>query len=335
MEFEQLDSGTIYRGDCLEVLRSLPACSVDSVVTDPPAGISFMGREWDGDKGGRDEWVKWLTDIMSECCRIVRPGGHILVWALPRTSHWTATAIEDAGFEIQDIVTHVFGSGFPKSMDISKQIDRAAGVEREVVGYDASRARPNRTGTVLGDVAYDRSDNGATITAPATEAAKRWAGWGTALKPASEHWVLARKPSEEAPLPPDACRFFYCAKPSKAERNLGCGDLPERECGMMEDDNYPIKTGSGNLRDTKRQNFHPTVKPIKLMEYLIGLVTPSKGTVLDPFMGSGTTGLAAVRNGFGFVGIEREPDYFTISKARITHVIKERSKREPTLFDDV
>ena len=123
----------LYEGDCLAELKRLPDNSIDSVVTDPPAGIGFMGKHWDKDKGGRDKWIDWLAEVMAECKRVVKPGAHIFVWALPRTSHWTATAVENAGFEVRDIVTHLFGSGFPKSHNISKAIDRAAGAEREVV----------------------------------------------------------------------------------------------------------------------------------------------------------------------------------------------------------
>lgn len=118
-------------GDCLEILKSHTENHFDSLVTDPPAGISFMGKEWDGDKGGRDSWIQWMTEVMKECLRVMKPGAHGLVWALPRTSHWTATALENAGFEVRDIITHLFGTGFPKSHDISKGIDKANGAERE------------------------------------------------------------------------------------------------------------------------------------------------------------------------------------------------------------
>jgi hypothetical protein len=114
---------TLHHGRCEDVLPLLAAESIDAVVTDPPAGIAFMGREWDRDKGGRDQWIAWLTGVMEEACRVLKPGGHALVWALPRTSHWTAMALEDAGFEIRDCIVHLFGSGFPKSLDVAKAID--------------------------------------------------------------------------------------------------------------------------------------------------------------------------------------------------------------------
>jgi DNA modification methylase len=110
----------LLQGDCLDILKTLEDNSVDSLITDPPAGISFMGKEWDEDKGGRKQWIAWMTEVMQECLRVMKPGAHGLVWAIPRTSHWTATALEDAGFEVRDVVTHLFGSGFPKSHNIEK-----------------------------------------------------------------------------------------------------------------------------------------------------------------------------------------------------------------------
>jgi len=124
----------LHHGDCLDVLRTMPDNSVDSIVTDPPAGIAFMGKDWDKDKGGRVGWIAWMSDVAAECLRVIKPGGHALVWAIPRTSHWTGTAWEMAGWQPRDKIYHVFGSGFPKSHDISKAIDKAAGAVCEVVG---------------------------------------------------------------------------------------------------------------------------------------------------------------------------------------------------------
>jgi site-specific DNA-methyltransferase (adenine-specific) len=189
----------VIHGDCLEVMKQMPDGCVDAVVTDPPAGISFMGKDWDHHKGGRNQWIAWMITIASECLRVVKPGGHAFVWSLPRTSHWTATAWEDAGFDLKDRVAHVFATGFPKSLSVGKAIDKAAGTERQVVGKRTDRAakprRDIRGGNLVGGhkPAIDLSD----ITAPATEAAKDWEGWGTAVKPAVQDWWLLRKPLSE------------------------------------------------------------------------------------------------------------------------------------------
>lgn len=195
------DRATLWHGDCADVASVIAPESIDAIVTDPPAGISFMGKAWDGDKGGRDQWIAWLRDVMRTAMGLLKPGGHALVWALPRTSHWTATAIEDAGFEIRDVVVHLFGTGFPKSLDVSKAIDDAAGATREVVGSRIGRPGVSKDGSNMGtgfsrdlEGRTDRPNPAIDITAPATPDAARFAGYGTALKPASEHWILARKP---------------------------------------------------------------------------------------------------------------------------------------------
>lgn len=180
----------LMHNDCLEALKSLKENSIDSLITDPPAGISFMGKDWDSDKGGSKQWVAWMTEVMTECLRVMKPGAHGLVWAIPRTSHWTATACENAGFEIRDVCTHLFGSGFPKSLDVSKAIDKRAGAEREVVGpgkrHNSNSFGGEKYGEFVGGIP--------PITAPSTDLAKQWQGWGTALKPSTERWVLVRKP---------------------------------------------------------------------------------------------------------------------------------------------
>jgi hypothetical protein len=170
----------LHHGDCLEVLRSMPDCSVDSIVTDPPYGLSFMGKKWDYDVPSVDVWV--------ECLRVLKPGGHLLAFAGTRTQHRMAVRIEDAGFEIRDMIAWVYGSGFPKSLDVSKAIDKAAGAEREVVGKHKAPAKSiyTQTEVSLSPEVY--------ITAPSTDAAKQWQGWGTALKPALEPITVARKP---------------------------------------------------------------------------------------------------------------------------------------------
>ena len=192
----------LYLGNCLDVLKTMESDSVDSIVTDPPAGISFMNKHWDTDHGHRDQWIAYFAEIAKECLRVVKPGGHALVWAIPRTSHWTATAWENGGWEVRDRIIYCFGSGFPKSHNISKAIDKLAGAEREVllVNKDINRY-PNGPGGVgfhggVGE--YQQTIRPPTpLTAPATDVAKQWDGWGTALKPAVEDWWLLRKPLSE------------------------------------------------------------------------------------------------------------------------------------------
>lgn len=210
---------TLVNADCVEHMRSMPDNSVDAVVTDPPAGIAFMGKDWDGDKGGRDQWIAWLAGVMGEALRIMKPGAHALVWSIPRTSHWTGMALDDAGFEVRDCVYHLFGSGFPKSMDVSKAIDAAAGAKRdrvvEIRGVSGSLSGPR----------INVIDAGQPVTAEA----KQWDGWGTAVKPAAECWWLVRKPLigtiasnvltyGTGALNIDACRIEGAAKQWSAPR---------------------------------------------------------------------------------------------------------------------
>ena len=184
----------LIQGDCAKVLPTLPAHAFDSLVTDPPAGIGFMGQEWDGDKGGRKCWVAWLAGVFRECLRVLKPGAHGLVWALPRRSHWTGLALEDAGFEVRDCVHHYFLSGWPKGcLDVGKAIDKRLGVEREVIGT-------RRCMDIRGRHGYRPGGKNPTMTyeytAPASPEAEEWDGWSTGLKPAVEHWWLVRKPLE-------------------------------------------------------------------------------------------------------------------------------------------
>lgn len=340
----------IIHGDCLEVMRGMDAASVDAIVTDPPYGLSFMGKDWDHGVPGVHFWEAALA--------VAKPGTHLLAFGGTRTFHRLACAIEDAGWEIRDTIMWVYGSGFPKSLDVSKAIDKAAGAEREVVGTkENSFGRKPGGGdgwdeAIEGGIASDHTFN---ITAPATDLARKWSGWGTALKPAWEPIIVARKPligtvaanhaahgvgglniercritgpkpattrgaggqhgrygnlcaqgrieddglgrwpanlihdgSEEVVGPMgSAARFFYCAKASKADRDQG--------------------------------NAHPTVKPTALMRYLCRLATPPGGVVLDPFAGSGSTGKAAMLEGFNFVGIELNAEYVDIARARIAN----------------
>jgi DNA modification methylase len=370
----------IHTGDCLDVMRTMPDCSVDSIVTDPPYGLSFMGKRWDYDVPSVEIW--------QECLRVLKPGGHLLAFAGTRTQHRMAVRIEDAGFEIRDMIAWVYGSGFPKSLDVSKAMDKAARAEREVVGEGPySSRRPRADVKAMHAYSDGVGDYGSSlITAPATEAARQWHGWGTALKPALEPITVARKPligtvaenvmqygtggvnvdrcrvgdevlsahirgvtridtfkgaegnemaertgrwpanfihdgSDEAvDLLASAARFFYCAKASKRDRDEGLDGMSvwtaaqrtgrgEGSAGIT---GYAGATGSA-------RNHHPTVKPTDLMRYLCRLVTPPQGTVLDPFMGSGSTGKAAALEGFDFIGIEMSDEYVEIARRRIEH----------------
>jgi DNA modification methylase len=372
---------TLYRGDCLDVLAAMEPESVDAIVCDPPYGLGFMGRKWDALPPGED-WARL-------CLRVLKPGGHLVAFGGTRTVHRLTTAIEDGGFEIRDMVSWLYWSGFPKSLDVSKAIDREAGAEREVVGlsphYSERRTVDNMSaGGEGGSGQRDRH-----ITAPATEAAKKWDGYGTALKPAQEPAVLARKPLTgtvaatvmehgTGALNIDGCRFAYGdpawpgpgdryqpgtghasplsvslsggvdgslnvsmsephdlgrwpaniyahPKASRSEREAGCERLPgrtgaeatDRTAGSAGLDNP--RAGAGRTAD-RVKNHHPTVKPIGVMRWLCKLTGGQPGSViLDPFMGSGTTGCAAVLEGFDFIGIEREPEYMQICEARIRH----------------
>lgn len=395
----------LLHGDCRALLKSLDDCSVDSVVTDPPYEIGFMGRAWDS------SGIAYDVGMWSEVLRVMKPGAHLLSFGGTRTYHRMACAIEDAGFEIRDQMQWLYGSGFPKSLDLSKAIDKAAGVERAVIGTAADFARDgakrksdgthNRPHEHQGGHGY--GDRWSTpVTVPSTEAGKHWQGWGTALKPANEPICLARKPlaartvsgnvlehgtgalnidacripsgedhrakcesvvgfdsnrngscygewtgeresswspagrfpsnlllDEEAAALIDrqldgASRFFYTAKASKAEREAGLRNRERRKVndGRQTPIDNPFQRG-----ETERLNTHPTVKPLDLMRYLVRLVTPPRGVVLDPFMGSGTTLLAAREEGFSAIGMEVVFEHFEIAREKLSSI-----PHQPRLF---
>jgi site-specific DNA-methyltransferase (adenine-specific) len=379
----------LYNGDSTKItplLEGMHAC-----VTDPPYELGFMGKSWDS-TGVAAAWETWGGVRIA-----LRPGGHLVAFAGSRTYHRIAKAIDDAGFEVRDQVMWIYGSGFPKSLDVSKALDKQqTGIHR---------GRAGRAGQSFGQE-YERTDKGSLISTDA----KMWEGWGTALKPAHEPVCFARKPLSEKTVaenvlrwatgavnvdscriqsgqyhadkcasvvglnsnlngacfgewngeradsyhtggrwpanvvtdgslevleafPPsarDAIRYFYAAKADKAEREFGMdGDAG---VGALRD------AGVGALRDAgrgaARANFHPTVKPVDLMRWLCRLVTPPGGIVLDPFMGSGSTGIAAVREGFRFVGIEHSPEYFEIACKRVAAAV-DFAAREPDLVREI
>lgn len=418
----------IHLGDSLEVLKQIASCSVESLVTDPPAGISLLGLTWDNDQGGRLAWIRWLRSIMEECHRVMKPGAHGLVWAIPRTSHWTATALEEAGFEVKDVIVHIFGNGFPKNTAIDKALDRAKYTDTDLLFRVAAWIRERRdelglTNKMLDEAAgvkggachwtaspggqphiptKERWEGLEKVLGPAPEwmkdvirpanekgedwddrkDSKAWKGWGTALKPASEHWILIQKPVSEhnfaanirkhgvGALNIDASRIPVKERiPSTSNLSFKGGGLiwdtskrskesfynqhplgrypanviltrsnneecPARILNTQSERGIEVANFFKNFRTefpylysqkpnkTERGegNLHPTVKPLRLMRYFCKMLTPNEGVVLDPFMGSGTTGVAALFEGFQFIGIEKEPSYFETSKKRLKGV---------------
>jgi len=399
-----IGSANIYQGNNLDILPELQSNSVDSIVCDPPYELGFMGKSWDS------SGIAYSVELWTQCLRVLKPGGHLLAFGGTRTWHRLAVAIEDAGFEIRDNIAWLYGSGFPKSHNISKAIDKAAGAERQVIGIDKVRGNspsmwgksdpnnPNYDGTTYGiGTTY--------LTESATTDAKQWDGWGTALKPAHEPIVVARKPVigtvadnvlkygtgainidatrigtetisvHNAPQgsfaggepergsdtesyrehvgrwpaniildehtaqlldeQSDASRFFYVAKASKRDRNEGLDELPMKQFGTYAQDDWS-RNNMGKTPDAIRTpvaNFHPTVKPTALMQYLIRLVTPEGGVVLDPFAGSGSTGKAAILEGKRFIGIELTAEYLPIIEGRLKHAYLTLDDKEDDLFE--
>ena len=369
----------LVNGDCLEEVQKLvdKGVQVDSIVTDPPYHLTsiverfgkegsapakdkdgafqrqskgFMGKEWDGGD------IAFRKETWELFMKVLKPGGHLLAFSGSRTYHRMAVAIEDAGFDIRDQIMWLYGSGFPKSLNIGKSVDKKLGNERiktgqtKIHGIKGMPQSEERTAIGAGSFGQEVEEE---ITVGTSE----WEGWGTALKPAHEPIVLARKPLSENSIVAnvlkhrtggihiDACRnelrfpanvmhnglqedwarYFYCPKTSKAEKNRGLEDLPIKKTSSMSGrrdshdmEGYSIDNDVTGRFVTEKQNVHPTVKPVKLMRYLCRLITPKGGTVLDPFMGSGSTGIAAKDEGFDFIGIEKEKEYFEIAERRVS-----------------
>ena len=433
----------IIHSDCFEVLKDIPDNYFESLITDPPAGISFMGRDWDNHKGGMLNWINWFSEVMNECLRTMKPGACGLVWSIPRTSHWTGMALELAGFRLIDIIHHCQGSGFPKGQDIGKMLDKLAGKEREVISIDSHCGLHSKGGsnnfTDDNWNAINRFGDYSLITAPATPEAKQWDGWKTpALKPAVEGWWLVQKPISESSIARnilkhgvgglniEACRIGTSKRvPGGISKNsrtvynggytgesgdedghnpdigrypanliLSCGadckgdnhspDCPVSVIGEQsgicpsgenkphtnrsiakmcvasfsmgldgKPRNYTRESSTGTAARYFKQlpfdpetvssvyysakastndrscggtveNVHPTVKSRHLMKYLIQLITPEGGTVLDPFAGSGTTALACKELGRNYICIEKEREYVDIIHKRLNTPITER-----------
>ena len=395
----ELENATVYLGSNLDVLPTLLDNSVDSIVTDPPYELGFMGKSWD------NSGIAYSVELWTECMRVLKPGGHLLAFGGSRTWHRLAVAIEDAGFEMRDSIAWLYGSGFPKSHNVALGIDK-------VMGH-ANRGRAIPMASTY--QASDKEEKNKLTSNPVdaysakSPESEQWQGWGTALKPAFEPIVVARKPFakgdtvaanvlkygtgglnidasrvagniQSVPQPnfkgsvfsgeqgrsdvmsdntkgrwpaniildeytaglvdeqsEDTSRFFYQAKASKRDRNEGLEELPSK--GKVFNGQNPESAGmaEGSVEDkftTKpASNFHPTVKPTTLMEYLIKLVTPAGGIVLDPFTGSGSTGKAALLNGFQFIGIELTEEYLPIIEGRLKWAINEaKSNLGESLF---
>lgn len=404
----------IIHADSRDALRDIPDASIDSCVTDPPYALVSIGKRYGADNAaptvagvyGRSTagfmGKKWDTGetafdpaFWAEVLRVLKPGAHLVAFGGTRTYHRLVCAIEDAGFEVRDQLAWLFGSGFPKSHDVSKGIDRAAGVERELTG-EVRRASIQRNGSPLGAFgSHPEETKRVEITAPATDSAKQWQGWGTALKPAHEPVVLARKPligtvaanvlaHGTGALNIDASRIG--TETVRFEREPGNVSREQYRKGTTVGPKIPVDYGrwpanvihdgseevlahfpdsdgqQGDVRgtepssplggtvfgrmdfrhvsaargdsgsaarffytakadkDDRLQSKHPTVKPVDLIAYLVRLITPPGGTVLDPFAGSGTTGMACMREGFECVLIEREAEYVEDIKRRLAHV---------------
>jgi len=388
----------VINADSIDHLKTLEANSVDAAVTDPPYGLGncspravtealsawvageeykprgagFMGKSWDAFVPGPELW--------REVYRVLKPGGHAIIFAGSRTVDLMGIAVRLAGFEVRDMLHWIYGSGFPKSLDVSKAIDKRAGAEREVVGKGVSGRTAIWSDDGMGD--FD-------ITAPATEQAKQWEGWGTALKPAHEPALLCRKPLDGAVvdnverwgvggLNVDGCRIeteeyiFNGARSATAALSKGIyGDsraqaahqtkgqeigrwpaniLLDPEAASLLDLQAGLDASrffycgkatreekeAGLNGDTRRRaNVHPTVKPLAVMRWLCKLITPPGGLILDPFCGSGSTGCAASQLGFRFLGIEREPEYAAIARARVAYygclpIEEEEAEKKPS-----
>jgi len=443
----EIGGARVFQGDCREVLKGLPDNSVDSIVTDPPYELGFMGKKWD------NSGIAYDVSVWAECLRVLKPGGHLLAFGGSRTYHRLGVAIEDAGFEIRDTIAWISSKTFPKSLNVSKAIDKKLGAERKVVGsyrVGGNALTPtSEKGGTFGVGAPNSAPGDLFVTEAGSDEARQWEGWGTGLKQVVEPVVLGRKPldgtvaentlrwgvgginidasriayqgdyrsptkkdgsvnsagsfgagvaekfddlareaqgrwpanvildevsagllDEQSGVRPGfsgggnkntgfrkqyvggdssgvdldvqyygdsggASRFFYVAKASKRDRNEGLDGLEDKRVGSFTG-NVSNTTGNkiGANPDKPNlpgKNTHPTVKPTALMRYLIKLVTPPGGTVLDPFTGSGSTGKAALLDGFQFVGIELTEEYLPIIEGRLKWA-NEKVDEDDTLF---
>lgn len=368
---------TLYHGDCLEVMASMPPSSVDAVAADPPYGLGFMGKEWDvfspanveartesvrrkkphsnpDPKAGKEQgggvavrydpsleaarrFQDWCEAWAREVLRVLKPGGHMVAFGGARSAHRMFTGVEEAGFEIRDTLTWLFGSGFPKSRNLGDGRGTAlkpgfepivlarrpftgtvrANVDLHGTGglnIDACRIEPE--GRWPANVLLDGSDEVVAMFPETTSGSARATGF---VRNTDKHRNVYRefKGNREEPTvlygdSGSAARFFYSAKATRAEREAGLDALPM----VRRSDGRRTELDNPRLRTTERKNHHPTVKPVDVMAWLVRLITPPGGVVLDPFMGSGTTRIAAQREARRFIGIERELEYVVIAATR-------------------
>ena len=384
-QMKKIGNATLYCADCKDVFPLLE--EIDACVTDPPYGLSFMGNAWDYDVPSVVIW--------NQVYNVLKPGSHLLSFFGSRTYHRGVIPIEDAGFEIRDQLMWLYGSGFPKSHNIGKAVDKLQGNEREDLGEYEPFGREGRKSS--GKAKFGAKGWETKPKIRLTKGNSEWEGWGTALKPAHEPIVMAKKPfkgtvannvlehgtgginihecrvgdkggTKDKPtgdgirsnqvfgvygscktveldqgrfpanvmhdgsdsvqdLFGDKSRYFYCAKASKQDRDEGLDEFENKITQGMRSNAGPALVGDNESGRTTRKNNHPTVKPTELMRYLCRLVTPKGGVVLDPFMGSGSTGKAAVAEGFSFVGIEMNENYFDVACARIDEAYKKKSQQ--------
>ena len=394
--YEETKDYKLYHGNMLDMLDVIEKESIDSIITDPPYGLTsitkrfgkenskpakegtdgsfqrlskgFMGKEWDG------SGIEYNIKAWEQCFEVLKEGGYLLAFGGTRTFHRIACAIEDAGFEIRDTIMWVYGSGFPKASDVGLMIDKENGTKSKVVGISTQGTGTNSKSGIYN--ANSKGKDSLKKVFEVKEATNEWGGWKNALKPAYEPIIVARKPmkrslienveinrigafdidecrtkegrypanlihdgSEEAikDFPSDTSRYFYCAKASTKDRDEGLDKFQEKTVGSICGGNRQkeiLDDVSQRFRTVKK-NIHPTVKPTELMQYLVRLVNPKGATILDCFMGSGSTGKAvmyenAERNkNYKFIGIELTEEYLPIEKARIEYA---RNKEAQTSF---
>jgi site-specific DNA-methyltransferase (adenine-specific) len=346
----------IIQGDCIEIMKTFPDNYVTTIITDPPYGLAFMGKEWDNFGTDLQKYQEWTRLWASEAFRIAKPGTTLLCFGGTRTFHRLTCGLEDAGWFIKDVLMWLYGGGFPKSLDISKAIDKFKGAEREIICK-----HPHPAGSKGNTFPLNQECN---ITAPATKEAKEWEGYGSALKPAYEPIIMAMKPNEGsfannalkwgvAGINIDGCRIGTQGGVKKINivpnsgglggEGFGCnGDLIDLDKGRFPA-NVILDGESAELLDKQSKkasrffycakasknertanglikNNHPTLKPLELIKYLVKLAAPPQGLILDPFAGSGTTCVASKILGYDCIGIEKELSYIEIAKKRLEAV---------------